>query len=67
MSDGALEILIVILIFNSFKTNMNLGIITSITTILSMITIHAYGKIYIKRDDTFNFINFSNGIKYKKN
>lgn len=50
-SDGALEILITILIFNSFKTNMNLGIITSITTILSMLFVHLYGKIYKKRDD----------------
>lgn len=51
VSDGALEILMTILIFNSFKTDMNLGIITSITTILSMIFVHLYGKIYIKRDD----------------
>ena len=51
VSDGALEILMTILIFNSFKTDMNLGIITSITTVLSMIFIHLYGKIYKKRDD----------------
>ena len=49
--DGALEVLMTILIFNSFKTNMNLGIITSITTILSMIFVHIYGKIYKDRDD----------------
>ena len=49
--DGALEILMTILIFNSFKTNMNLGIITSITTILSMIFVNIYGKIYKKRND----------------
>ena len=30
---------------------MNLGIITSITTILSMLFVHLYGKIYKKRDD----------------
>lgn len=30
---------------------MNLGIITSITTVLSMICVHLYGKIYKKRDD----------------
>lgn len=51
VSDGALEVLMTILIFNSFKTNMNLGIITSITTILSIIFVHIYGKIYKKRDD----------------
>lgn len=50
VSDGALEILMTILILNSFKTDMNLGIITSITTVLSMICVHLYGKIYKKRD-----------------
>lgn len=58
VSDGALEILMTILIFNSFKTNMNLGIITSITTILSMVAIRAYGKVYKNRDDN-KFIIFS--------
>ena len=51
VSDGALEILMTILIFNSFKTDMNLGIITSITTILSMICVDIYRKIYKKRND----------------
>ncbi len=51
VSDGALEILITILIFNSFKTNMNLGIITTIATILSMIFVKLYGKIYKNRND----------------
>lgn len=51
VSDGALEVLMTILIFNSFKTDLNLGIITSITTILSMISVHLYGKIYKKRED----------------
>jgi YQGE family putative transporter len=51
VSDGALEVLMTILIFNSFKTNMNLGIITSITTILSMIFVRIYGKIYKNKDD----------------
>lgn len=50
-SSGALEILKTILIFNAFKTNINLGIITSITTILSMIFIRLYGKIYKKKND----------------
>lgn len=51
VSDGALEVLMTVLIFNSFKTNMNLGIITSITTVLSMICVRMYGKIYNNRDD----------------
>lgn len=51
VSDGALEVLMTILIFNSFKTDMNLGIITSITTILSMISVKLYGRIYKKKND----------------
>ena len=51
VGDGALEVLMTILIFNSFKTNLNLGIITSITTTLSMIFVHLYGKIYKNKDD----------------
>ena len=51
VSDGALEILMTILIFDSFKTNMILGIITSITTILSMIFVYIYGKVYKNKDD----------------
>lgn len=50
-SSGALEILKTILIFNSFKTNFKLGIITSITTIISMIFIKLYGKIYKNKND----------------
>ena len=48
ISSGALQILITILIINSFKTDINLGIITSISTILSIIAIFIYGKIYKK-------------------
>ncbi len=61
VSGGALEILMTILIFNSFKTNLNLGIITSITTILSIIFVHLYGKIYKNRSDQ-NFIIVSSII-----
>lgn len=51
ISDGALEVLITILIFNSFKNDMNLGIITSITTILSIIFVYLYGKVYKEKND----------------
>ena len=49
--NGALEIVMVILILNSFKTNINLGIITSIVTLLSILVVKIYGLIYNKRDD----------------
>ena len=48
---GALETLKTILIFNSFKTNMNLGIITSVATIISMLFIRLYGKLYKSKYD----------------
>ena len=49
--NGALETVMVILILNSFKTNINLGIITSIVTLLSILVVKIYGLIYNKRDD----------------
>ena len=52
ISDGALETVMTILIFNAFKTDMNLGIISSIATILSMISVYIYGKIYKNKDDS---------------
>lgn len=51
VSSGALATLITIVIFNSFKTNMNLGIITSLTTVLSIIFVHLYGKRYKNKND----------------
>lgn len=50
-SDGALGTLITILIFNVFKTDMNLGIITSISTILSMCAIKIYEKLFKNKSD----------------
>lgn len=52
VSDGALEILMTILIFNSFKTDMKLGIITSIIAVLSIIAVQVYGKVYKQKDDS---------------
>lgn len=49
--NGALETVMVILILNSFKTNINLGIITPIATLLSILVVKIYGLIYNKRDD----------------
>ncbi|MCI8700131.1 MAG: MFS transporter [Clostridia bacterium] len=51
VSNGALEVLMTILIFNSFKTDMNLGIISSITTILTIIFVNIYGKRYKNKND----------------
>lgn len=49
--NGTLETVMVILILHSFKTNINLGIITSIATLLSILVVKIYGLIYNKRDD----------------
>lgn len=51
ISDGALGTLITILIFNAFKTDMNLGIITSISTIFSMCSIKLYEKLFKDKPD----------------
>lgn len=52
ISDGALQIVMTILIFNAFKTDMNLGIVSSIATILSMMAVYIYGKVYKNRNDS---------------
>ena len=51
VSGGALGILITILIFNAFETDINLGIISSIAAVLLMIAVHIYGKLYKNKDD----------------
>lgn len=49
--NGALGTLMTILIFSSFKTDMNLGIINSITALFTIIAIKLYGKLYKGKDD----------------
>lgn len=46
ISDGALEVVMTLLIFQTFQTDRNLGMITSIASILTMIVIQVYGKKY---------------------
>lgn len=50
-SDGALNILTTVLIFTSFKTDLNLGIITSFATILKILYINYYQKKYKAKND----------------
>ncbi|MBQ8132384.1 MAG: MFS transporter [Bacilli bacterium] len=50
-SDGALSILTTVIIFNSFKTDMNLGIITSIATVLKILYIQFYQKKFKGKKD----------------
>ena len=50
-SDGALNILTTVLIFTSFKTDLNLGIITSIATILKIIYIKLYQHKFKGKND----------------
>ena len=53
VSGGALGVLITILIFKSFKTNMNLGIINSIMAVLAIIMVYIYGKKYKNKNDCY--------------
>lgn len=51
IGDGALNILSTILIFNAFKTDLNLGIITSISWVLIILTQLIYTKYLKNKDD----------------
>lgn len=50
-SNGVISTIITVLIMFSFKSNFKLGIIGSITAILSLIAIYFYSKYYKKKDD----------------
>ena len=50
-SDGALNILTTVIIFESFKTDLNLGIITSIATILKILYLRLYQKKFSGKKD----------------
>ncbi len=51
ISDGALKILITLLIINAFKTDLNLGIFSSISSLLTIIFQYIYTKYYKNRND----------------
>ena len=51
INSSALEVLLVALVYNQFKSNLTLGIITSASTFLSIIAIKLYGKIYKNKSD----------------
>lgn len=50
-SDGALNILTTVIIFESFKTDLNLGIITSIATVLKILYLRLYQKKFSGKKD----------------
>lgn len=51
IADGALKILITLLIINAFKTDLNLGIFSSISSLLTIIFQHIYTKYYKNKND----------------
>lgn len=51
VSEGALEILITVLIFNAFKTNLNLGIFSSLSSIFIILMQFVYIKIFKGKKD----------------
>lgn len=59
LAESAVGTIITILIFNSFKTNMNLGIITSVTFALTILGSYFYGKEYKNKDNSKLFIILS--------
>lgn len=51
VNNSALATIATILIYNAFQTDLNLGIITSISYILQLIVIYLYGKRYKEKSD----------------
>ena len=51
IADGALKVLITLLIINAFKTDLNLGIFSSISSLLTIIFQFIYTKYYKNRND----------------
>lgn len=51
IADGALKVLITLLIINAFKTDLNLGIFSSISSLLTIIFQYIYTKYYKNRND----------------
>ena len=51
VSNSALVTMATILIYNAFQTDLNLGIITSISYILQLIVVYFYGKRYKEKSD----------------
>lgn len=59
-SDGALEVLMTIIVYESVQTDLNLGIITATSSLLSIIFIYLYGKVYSHKKD--NHIILLSGV-----
>ena len=51
VADGSLKILITLLIINAFKTDFNLGIFSSISSLLTIIFQYIYTKYYRNKND----------------
>lgn len=51
VSGSALKMLIMVLIIEFYKTDFNLGVITSIAALISIVLVDLYGRIFRKRND----------------
>ena len=51
INSSALEVLLIALVYSTFKSDFNLGVISSLSTVLSIIAIKMYSKIYKNRSD----------------
>ncbi len=51
ISDGVLTTVVTVLILNAFKTDMNLGIITSASSILTIVLSYLYSKFFKEKND----------------
>lgn len=51
LSDAVLTVIVTVLILNAFKTDMNLGIISSISSGITIFLSFLYSKVFKKKDD----------------
>lgn len=51
LSDAVLTVIVTVLILNAFKTDMNLGVITSVSSVITIFLSFLYSKIFKKKDD----------------
>ena len=59
VSSGALEIVVVVLIFNAFRTDLNLGILSSISSIFMLVLQYIYTKKFKNRNDKLMILLYS--------
>lgn len=56
LADGVLTVIVTVLIFNAFQTDMNLGLISSIASVITILLSYLYSKFFKKKKDLWVII-----------